>query len=405
MSAVWKVNDMDRRKGSALIPIIVALIIGAAVAVFGVLGYLKYTGMVVIDKSEYDNVLSINHNYSKFFEIQNLIDKKFLWESDSKAEMEAVYRAMVGSLGDEYSAYLNEDELKELEMNIKRSFTGIGIIFLKNEKGEMQVSEVMKGGPANGAGILKDDIITLVDGKPYSDLSEAADAIRGEAGSTVVITIKRGSEPEKEYKIVRGEVTSSSIESKSIDDSTGYIRIISFGDNTYKDFDKAFSLFEEEHKKGVIIDLRNNPGGLFEEGIKIADRLIGSNRIITYTENKEGEKYEYMSDEKSTALKIVVLVNKNTASTSEVLTAALKGNNLCTVIGTNTFGKGIVQETTIFNDGTAVKLTTNQYFGPNGEIIHGKGIVPDTAIELPEADKDGTVKDNQLEAAIALINK
>ncbi len=396
---------MNRKKGSALIPIIAALIIGAAAAVFGLLGYFKYTGMVVLDKNEYDNVRALQYNYAKFFEIQELIDKKFLWESDNKAEMEEVYRAMVKSLGDEYSSYLDEDELKELEMNLKRSFTGIGIIFLKNEKGEMQVSEVMKGGPAAGAGLLKDDIITLVDGKPYDDLTEAANAIRGEAGSTVVLMIKRGSEPEKEYKIVRGEVTSSSIESKSIDDSTGYIRIISFGENTYKDFDKAFSLFEEEHKKGVIIDLRNNPGGLFEEGIKIADRLIGSDHLITYTENKEGERYEYNSDERSTNLKIVVLVNKNSASTSEVLTAALKGNNACTVIGTNTFGKGIVQETTLFNDGTAVKLTTNQYFGPNGEVIHGKGITPDMVLELPEADNDGTVKDNQLEAAVALINK
>ena len=375
---------------------LLAVILTAAVVLLGSYAYLEFSGRAIVDRAEYEELAAIKAEYAKMLRIQRTIDDRFLWEYDQDAEKEAIYRAMLASLDDKYSRYLNQDDVADLTSTLNSSFTGIGTVIEFNEEKGLVVVDVISGSPAEQAGLQAGDVIRLVDGNPVEDLASATAAIRGEAGTTVTITYVRGKE-EKEIKVIRGEIKDASIVTSTIDGDLGYIRIYSFGDETFHKFDAAMTKYETEGYRGVIIDLRNNPGGLFDEGIKIADRILPE-CLITYTEDKNGVRKEHKSDGATTALPIAVLVNENSASTSEVVAAAIKENNGGTIIGKTTFGKGIVQETTMFEDGSAMSITTRQYFSPKGNVIHGKGVEPDLVVEPGKAGEDP-----QLEAAKALF--
>ncbi|MBQ7246112.1 MAG: S41 family peptidase [Firmicutes bacterium] len=387
---------MERKAGLWIIVLVlVVALVTLAAAGFAVGAYFKMTNKVIVDREAFEAVKESFDENDKFLEIQSLIDNSFLWEYDKEAEMEAVYRAMLESLGDQYTRYLDKEEFEALYLSMNSSFTGVGVVFMQTEEGFV-ITEVVKDGPAEIAGIKAGDHILKVDGEEYEYSDDMAANIRGEAGTTVKLLILRDEE-EIEFDIVRGKIETATVESKIIEDGKlAYIRIKSFGDDTAKLFDEALSAAERKKVQGVIIDLRNNGGGLFDSGVSIADRILPEG-VVSYAEDKNGNRVNYNSDSKHTDLPIVLIINEASASTSEMLAAALKDYGI-TLIGATTFGKGVMQETHMYSDGSAVNVTVRQFFSPNGNVIHGDGVTPNEVVPLAEG-----LEDTQLSRAIEIL--
>jgi carboxyl-terminal processing protease len=259
------------------------------------------------------------------------------------------------------------------------------------------VISTISGSPADKAGLRTGDIILMVDGKAYEELEALGAAIRGDAGSKVEITYLRG-EDQKTVSIIRAKIVSETVVSRELAGGIGYIQITSFEEHTAEDFEAALHEFEVKGLKGLVIDLRNNGGGLVDQGVAIADLLMGKGSI-TYLMDRDGNKETYSSDTNKTSLPFVLLVNGGTASTSEILSAAIKDSKDGLLVGETTFGKGIVQSTTQLPDGDAVKLTIKQYFSPDGNVIHKIGVEPDYAV----TDNPDTPEDEALNKALALL--
>ena len=381
-----------------LVTLIIIAMIASSLLTAGVIAIGgRLTDTIVVNRTEYQNMEKISGRYAKLSLLQDKINDTFLWDTDEKKQMDAIYKALVGSLGDKYSQYMNEKEYKEWASYVSGTFTGVGITFSMGENKQLIISKVAKNSPADKAGIQKDDIIVRVDGKKFNDADKAAAKIRGKEGTSVKITYKRKNK-EKEATMVRAVVNEPSVFAGNLKKRYGYICITGFEEDTAEQFRTELAEFERQGKKGIIIDLRNNPGGLLDSAIDIADMLLPE-CTITHTEDKNGKKEFYNSDEKATKLKYVLLVNENTASAAEILAGAVKGNEGGILIGENTFGKGIIQNTMELTDHSALKLTTMQYFSPDNKKIHKIGIKPDIEVKLKKTDK----KDKQLLKAIDVI--
>jgi len=386
---------MEQKPKSNIALVITVAIITLALAAMLLGAYFKLTDKVVIGRAEYESRIAEYKQFDKLIDIQDTIENSFLWDYDKDAAFEAMYRGMLGSLGDQYSRYMNEEEWESMLQSMNSSFTGVGVVFMQTDEG-FYITEVIKDGPADAAGVKAGDYILKVDGEEYEYSDDMAVAIRGEAGTTVNLLIKRGEE-EIEFNIVRGKIETGTVESSTLEDGKiGYIRIKSFGDDTAKAFKDALSAIEGQQVKGLIIDLRNNGGGLFDEGVQIADRLLPTG-VVSYAEDKNGNRDNYNSDSKSCNLPMVVLINEATASTSEMLAAALKDSG-ATLVGITTYGKGIMQETRPYSDGTAVSVTVRQFFSPLGNPIHGVGVEPTEVVPIPE-----NLEDTQLQRAIDIL--
>ena len=386
---------MERKTSTiiALILIVVILTVAAVGVAIGV--YFKMADKIIVSKADYESVKDGYEKYDKLIDIQRIIDKSFLWDYNQDAEMEAIYRGMLGSLGDQYTRYLDKEELEALILSMNSSFTGVGVVFMQTDDGFL-ITEVIKDGPADTVGLKAGDYILKVDGKEYEYSDDMAVAIRGEAGTQVKLLIKR-EDKEIEFDIVRGKIETSTVESTTLEEGKiGYIRIKSFGDDTAKLFDSTLSSLEGQGVKGLIIDLRNNGGGLFDAGVSIADTLLPAG-VVSYAEDKNGKRTNYNSDTRATSLPIVLITNEATASTSEMLAAALKDYGT-TIVGTKTYGKGIMQEMNFFEDGTAVNVTVREFFSPNGNKIHGEGIEPTEIVPLADG-----LEDTQLARAVDIL--
>ncbi len=360
--------------------------------------YITSNDIILVSKSEYEAAIEMEDEYEKLYKLQKVVDDNFLWEVDSEARTDALCKAAVDALDDKYSYYMTAEEYEEWSALVTGTFTGIGVVFTQDTDGKYVVNRVMEGGPAEAAGMKAGDILLKADGKAYDDSNQMAAAIRGEEGTTVEITYKRGKET-KTVSIVRAEVKELSVYATMIDDEKiGYIQITSFEEETAKQFETELKEMENKGVEGLIIDLRDNPGGMMDQSIEIADMLLPE-AMITYTEDRNGEKETYNSDEHCTDLDYVVLVNGNSASAAEIVSAAIKDNKGGALVGTATFGKGIIQGTYDLGDGSAMSLTIMEYFSPNGSKIHGEGIEPDHVVELPEDAKT----DKQLEKAVELL--
>ena len=376
-----------------------AFILGVVLTLITIFAIAKIGNFVVVHGDENGVIKIIAKEYSNLPKILDAIDKKSIFEFNEKNAKDAALKAVVDSIGDEYSEYLTKKETDEWESYLNGEFSGIGISFQKNDKGEYQVTEVFKDSPAEKSGIKIGDIILKVDGNLYKTSEEMSEHIRGESGTTVELILMRDNK-EIKASITRETVKEKTVYAKVMDDGSGYIVIKSFEDGTAKEFETELSAFEKQGIKSMVIDLRDNGGGYIDEGMEIADRLLKEG-TITYMEDVKGKRKYFNSDEKATKIKYVVLVNENTASTSEILTAAIKDNNGGKIVGSKTFGKGIVQETTKFKDGSSLKLTVLRYFSPKGKVIHKKGIKPDVEVKFDPSS--GT--DNQLEMAKSLLKQ
>ena len=389
---------MDEKKTPKKIYTVAKLVVSALVLTGLILGSIRLMGYRIVSGEQFKRYTGIEKTFGKLYDMKTAADETFLWDFSKNDQMNALYTALMDSYGDKYTKYLDEDAVKELKEHLNSSFYGIGIQFKDSGDSKFEIVEVVKEGPADVAGIKKGDLIKKVDGASYTDSDKLKETIRGKLGSNVKLVIEREGK-EKEFNVTRGEVSEATIDSGILQGNIGYIRIRSFGENTSKEFDDALSYMEKKALKGVIIDLRNNPGGLFESGIDVADSLLPECNI-TYTKTKAKKKENYNSDEKHTSLKYVLLVNENTASSAEVLAAAIKANKGGSIVGTKTFGKGIVQETRLFKDGTGISVTTREYYAPDGSKIHKKGITPDVEVNLTSEDKE----DVQLLKAMSLFS-
>ncbi len=392
---------MMKMKKNRFILLVVSVVLTSLLMAGGIFYlYASANDLVVVSKSDYEAAMEISKKYEKLYQIQQTEASKFLWDVDTEAQMDELYKTAVESLDDKYSYYMTKEEYEDWSNMVTGTFTGVGVVFTQDDEGRYIVNRVLEDGPAEQAGMKAGDVLLEVDGKTYDDSNQMAAAIRGDAGTTVKLTYKRGGK-RNTVEMIRAEVTELSVYSEVFKEgkkSYGYIQITSFEAETAKQFEAELSAMEKEDIQGLIIDLRNNPGGMVDQCVDVADTLLPE-AVITYTEDKNGEKETYNSDEHCTKLNYVLLVNENSASASEIIAAAVKDNQGGPLVGTKTFGKGIIQGTIGFDDGSAMTLTIMQYFSPNGDKIHKAGVKPDYVVKLPNDAKT----DLQLEKAVELL--
>lgn len=334
--------------------------------------------------------------------LENTIKQYFWQDVDESTLEEGVYKGLLESLDDPYSVYYTHDELVQLQQQTEGIYYGIGAYISQDkEMGYVRVSKIIKNTPAEASGLQQDDYIYKVDGEDMQgkDSSYVVSKIKGEAGTKVTITVVReGATDPIDIEVERQKIESPTVEYQMLDNDMAYIQITEFDLVTTDQFEQAYKQAQADGMKGLILDLRSNPGGNLSTVCDIA-RMILPKGLIVYTEDKYGKREEYTCDgANQIKVPLVVLTNGYSASASEILAGAVKDYGIGTLVGTTTYGKGIVQKVINLSDGSAVKLTVSNYFTPNGNNIHKIGIDPDVEVEFDaEQYKNGV--DNQLEKA------
>ncbi len=348
----------------------------------------------------------------KISTIATILDQKYVDEIDFDKMEEGIYDGMVRALGDPYTDYMTAEEFSQFLEDNEGEFYGIGVeVIADTTDGSIRVISPIIGTPAERAGILPDDRIIKVNDTDVSaeSIDEAIKLIKGEEGTSVKVTIYRQSTGEiKDFDIVREKINVQTVESKIVDDNIGYLRITSFKENTYDQFKEHYDNLMGQNIKGLVIDVRNNPGGNLDVVEKITDMLIPEGTLV-YTIDKEGKREDYTSDANCINIPLCVLVNGNSASASEILSGAVQDTGTGKLVGTQTFGKGLVQGLYPLSDGSGLKITIQKYYTPKGVCIQGEGIAPDYVVELPEElqyqltiEED---KDTQLQKALEVIEE
>ncbi len=328
---------------------------------------------------------------------------EYFWKDVTEEKLEeGVYKGILESLEDPYSVYYTNEELLALQEQTEGIYYGIGAYISQDtDVGYVQISKVMKDTPAEESGLLKGDYISMVNGEDMfeKDSTYVVSKIKGEEGTKVMVTVLRESETEPlDIEVERRKIESPTVEYEMLENGMAYIQIIEFDLVTTDQFETAYKQAKQDGMKGLIIDLRSNPGGNLSTVCDIA-RMILPKGLIVYTEDKYGERVEYTCDgSRKIEVPLVVMTDGYSASASEILAGAVKDYGIGTLVGTTTYGKGIVQKIINLSDGSAVKLTVSTYYTPNGNNIHEIGVTPDVEIELdPEQYLSGV--DNQLEKA------
>ncbi|MCR5108739.1 MAG: S41 family peptidase [Lachnospiraceae bacterium] len=340
--------------------------------------------------------------------IEKIIDKYYLDEVDDVALRDGIYKGLISGLGDEYAAYYTKEEFSDMMEDTEGVFEGIGALLqMDTENGALTVVRPLKDSPAERAGILANDIIIEVDGENVvgQDINVVVSKIKGPKGTEVNIGILRADEPDTLYfDIVRDVVESVTVESEMLDNDIGYLLITEFSDSTAGQFKKELNSLDKQGMKGLVIDLRGNPGGNVDTAVEIADEMLPEG-IVVYTIDKDEKKDEYYSDPECYEIPCVILVNDYTASAAEILSGAMKDYDKAVLMGTTTYGKGIVQTVLSLGDGTGMKVTSAKYYTPSGVNIHGVGIEPDIVVEWDYESYKEDGEDNQLNEAAAYLEK
>lgn len=351
--------------------------------------------------------------------VDSYIENNYLYDDFDRQKMED-YAVMgyVEGLDEPYTHYYTADQFESYIGGIEESYVGIGVVISVDEEADkIIIVSPTEDSPAYEAGLKPGDYIVEVDGTEYSgdEMDDCVSAIKGgKEGTSVKVTIERDGE-KTDYDITRKEIAAESVKSEMLDDITGYVRITGFNtnestheENTFTEFEKQVDELRDKGMKKMIIDLRDNPGGVLDVVCDIADYLLPEG-IITYTETRRGDREEFKSDAKELDIPMVVLINGNSASASEILTGALHDFGRAQVVGETSFGKGIVQSVYPFSDGSGMSMTIAKYYTPNGVCIHGTGIEPDFEVKLPEKYKESYVsdipreEDTQLKKAMELL--
>lgn len=368
---------------------------------------------MAISKSYIDtqNAKLMGNSDYKLSYLEELINAYYFNDVDQETLQNGAYHGVFDSLEDPYSQYFTPEEYEEYSSVVNGNFGGIGAGLQKDaDTGEVVVTKVYEDSPAEKGGIKEGDIIVSADGHKgvnYSLEDYVSKYLRGDEGTEVNLVIDREGE-EIELTLVRDIIEVETVAYKMLDNNIGYIQISQFTGSTDKEFEKAFEDLESQGMTSVIYDLRNNGGGIVDTATNILDYLLPKGTVM-YTMDKAGNRHDYNSDASHKEIPTVVLVNGNTASSAEIFTGAIRDFKYGTIIGTQTYGKGIVQTSFKLQDDSAVKLTTHKYYTPSGECIHGQGITPDIVLEyefLGGEDEEYAVEyDNQLQKALEVLQQ
>jgi len=358
--------------------------------------------------SNHFNIISTELT-KKIYAIKTILDSKYISEVNETDLINGAIKGYVNGLNDEYTEYFTKEEMESFTTEIEGDFVGIGIYMFQNiEDNTIVVLYPIENSPAKLAGIKSGDIIKKVDGVEYTgeDFEKISTIIKGKEGTKVNIEIEREGKI-LSFDIERKKVDLYPIKSEMLVNNIGYINITSFDSGCSKEFKLVYDELNKSKLKALIIDLRNNGGGIVDESLKIADYILEKNSVMLITIDKQRKEEIAKSSKKPIVnVPIVVLTNANTASASEILTAALKENNKATIVGEKTYGKGVIQELLTLSDGSGIKVTTEEYYTPNRNKINNVGIMPDIEVLLTENDINLTKeKDTQLQEAIKILNK
>lgn len=336
--------------------------------------------------------------------MEQLVDAYYFGKIDKSKMTEGTYKGLIEGLDDPYSEYFTKEEYKDLQQESSGKYVGIGALVTQDDKnGIISIVKVLDKSPAKQAGLKKDDIIAQVDGKDVTgkELTKVVSKMKGKEDTKVTLKILDPKTAKyKTVTLVRKSVDSPSVDSKIIDkkNNIGYIAISEFDQNTAEQFEKHIKKLKKKKVKGIIFDLRYNPGGLYDTVVKMLDDILPEG-VVVFTKDKNGDREEEKSDAKCLKLPMVVLQNEGSASAAEIFSGAVQDFKAGTIVGTKSYGKGVVQNTFPFSDGSALKLTIKKYYTPSGKNINGKGITPDVKVE------NDAKTDKQLNVAKSILAK
>lgn len=371
---------------------------------------LAVGGVKFVQQRQYNGVLSDTSHVQKIEYLEKLIDQEYLGEVDNDEMAEGVYAGLVYGLGDVYSRYYTADEYAQETASTDGAYAGIGVSIQKNKNGGVQIAECYEGGPGADAGLQTGDVITAINDTDVTDmeLSDVVSLIRENKDKTIVLTVFRENEEKsREISVDVTDVELPSVFGEMLDKKTGYIQITQFTGVTPQQYKDMFAELKDKGMERLVIDLRDNPGGLLTSVCDILREILPEG-LIVYTEDKDGNREEETCDGKNKLnMPLAVLVNENSASASEIFAGAVQDHGVGTIVGTTTYGKGVVQELRQLSDGSAVKLTVSNYYTPNGNSINKVGIKPDVEVKLASVllNKDEITheEDNQLQEALNVI--
>lgn len=380
-------------KGVVLGAVGAFVISGAIVGGFKVLG--GSSGSVVSDAT-----------LKKLSKIDKIVQEKFLYEEDEDKIQDGILKGYVDGLDDVYSVYYNEEETKALQESTSGEYYGVGAVLTEDATtGVVTIVEVYEDSPAEKAGLKADDILYKVDDTEVTgmDLTKVVSYIKGDEGTDVVLTVIRGDQSDEiQLTATRAKIEAHTVSYKMLEDNIGYIKVTEFDTVTTQQYTDALDDLENQGMERLIVDLRNNPGGNVSTVCDMLDRMLPEG-LIVYTQDKDGNKNEATSDEENQFTKpLVVLMNGNSASASEIFAGAIQDYGLGKIVGTQSYGKGVVQQIFDLGDDTSLKITIADYYTPKGRNINGQGITPDVEVEY-QKDENNAEADNQLDKASEVV--
>ncbi|WMJ78523.1 MULTISPECIES: S41 family peptidase [unclassified Sedimentibacter] len=368
---------------------------------------------VVLSDEAYTEMKEIYEKYAKQESVMKIAQRDFLYEADEGKMLEGALEGTLKALGDPYTQFMTKEEFEALMQDTEGTYEGIGVYITASDDNKIMIVSPIEDTPAEKAGLKTGDKIIGINGTEFTadKIDEAVSIMKGEPGTSVTLTIQRLKDDNtsdiSDVVVNREKIKIKTIKQAMLEDGTGYIRITTFDMHTAEDFKAAYAELKNQGMKGLVIDLRYNPGGIIDATVDISDMFMGEG-IVTYTKTKSGETEYFKSDANAEDIPIVMLINEGSASASEIMAGAMKDTQRATLIGTKSFGKGIVQRVQRFgSDGEGIKMTVSEYFTPNGINIHGIGIEPDIEIKLSEDSLGYGYEyydtDNQLQKSVEVL--
>lgn len=404
-----RIKMREQKRGNVYKIIMLVVLVAVITFIATTLFMYKYVG----ENVKYVQVSSGDKGISNTIAgFRKIIDQKFLGEIDEQKILNETIKGYIKGLNDPYTEYMTKEEMEEFSQDVMGNFTGIGIYLTKDvEKNAVIVISPIKDTPAHKAGILPGDIITKVDGVSYTgeELTEVSNKIKGEIGTSVKLEILRDGKT-MEFEVTREHIKINHVESKVLENNIGYIEFNSFDEGCSKEFKEKLEELKGKNITALVIDIRNNGGGLVTEALDIADFIVEKDATLLITTDKKGkEEITKAKNDPMINMPVVLLTNSSSASASEILAGALKDNGKATIVGEKTYGKGVIQELLTLTDGSGLKITTNEYFTPNRNKINKVGITPDIEVKLDEKVQGQLViegkDDTQLQKAIEILKQ
>ncbi len=406
---------MVSKKKYLLTIIVVVFITAFLTLTLGNVFMVEIGQKVILSTDEYSQMRGMYEKYIKQENVMQIAQKEFLYEANEDVMLEGALEGTLKALGDPYTQYLPKEAFEDLMQDTEGSYEGIGVYITASDDNKILIVAPIEDTPAEKAGLKTGDKIIRINGTEFTadQIDAAVKIMKGEPGTSVTLTIQRvdsnGIQDMSDVVVNREKIRIKTIKPAMLGDEIGYIRITTFDMQTARDFKDAYSALKNKDMKGLVIDLRYNPGGMITSTVEISDLFLDEG-IVTYTKTKSGEVEYFKSDKDMEDIPIVLLINEGSASASEIMAGAMKDTQRATLIGTKTFGKGIVQKVQRFGtEGEGIKMTVSEYFTPAGVNIHGIGIEPDIEVQMSE-DAEGYGyefydTDNQLKKAVEVLSE